>query len=110
MDRKTLLIVALCIVFWLGLNKVIDKYYPPPPPRPAATRSVADTNAPAVTNASGPTLESAGTNVLTHAERSVIDTNAPEEFLVATNENARYTFSSHGGGLKLVELLHYPET
>ena len=26
------------------------------------------------------------------------------------NENARYTFTSHGGGLKLVELTHYPET
>ena len=27
-----------------------------------------------------------------------------------TNSNARYTFTSYGGGLKLVELLHYPET
>ncbi len=36
--------------------------------------------------------------------------NVPEELLVVTNSNARYTFTSYGGGLKLVELVHYPET
>src|SRR5439155_12618191 len=35
---------------------------------------------------------------------------APEELLALTNENARYTFTSYGGGLKLVELLNYPES
>jgi hypothetical protein len=30
--------------------------------------------------------------------------------LEVANENAHYTFTSHGGGLKLVELMHYPET
>src|SRR6266851_1388390 len=35
---------------------------------------------------------------------------AKEEVQVLTNENARYTFTSYGGGLKLVELTKYPET
>jgi YidC/Oxa1 family membrane protein insertase len=39
-----------------------------------------------------------------------IDNNQPEQLIVVTNENARYTFSSYGGGLKLVELLKFPET
>jgi YidC/Oxa1 family membrane protein insertase len=43
------------------------------------------------------------------AARVAIDTNAPEQLVVITNENARYTFTSHGGGLKLVELIDYPE-
>ena len=38
------------------------------------------------------------------------DTNAPEQIIVLTNALARYTFTSRGGGLKLVELLAYPET
>jgi YidC/Oxa1 family membrane protein insertase len=40
----------------------------------------------------------------------IFNTNVAEEVVVLTNENARYTFTSHGGGLKLVELLKYPET
>jgi YidC/Oxa1 family membrane protein insertase len=40
----------------------------------------------------------------------VADTNIAEETLVLTNEEARYTFTSHGGGLKSVELLGFPET
>jgi len=39
-----------------------------------------------------------------------INTNVPEQLLVITNENARYTFTSYGGGLKLVELVNFPET
>jgi YidC/Oxa1 family membrane protein insertase len=46
----------------------------------------------------------------TNAPRIAFNTNIPEEFVVITNENARYTFTSHGGGLKLIELLKYPET
>ena len=41
---------------------------------------------------------------------AVFDTNAPEQTLVLTNGRARYTFTSRGGGLKLVELLDYPQT
>jgi YidC/Oxa1 family membrane protein insertase len=40
----------------------------------------------------------------------VFDTNLPEQTMVLTNKRARYTFTSRGGGLKLVELLDYPET
>jgi YidC/Oxa1 family membrane protein insertase len=38
------------------------------------------------------------------------DTNAPEQTIVLANAKARYTFTSRGGGLKLVELLDYPQT
>ena len=36
----------------------------------------------------------------------VFDTNAPEQTIVLANAKARYTFTSRGGGLKLVELLN----
>src|SRR5205807_8008945 len=38
------------------------------------------------------------------------NTNISEQLLVIANENARYTFTSYGGGLKEIELLRYPET
>jgi YidC/Oxa1 family membrane protein insertase len=40
----------------------------------------------------------------------VFNTNVPEQTIVLTNAKARYTFTSRGGGLKLVELLGYPQT
>jgi YidC/Oxa1 family membrane protein insertase len=62
----------------------------------------------------------AGTNTVTHivspatttttASIPVFDSHAPEQLVVLTNANARYTFTSRGGGLKLVELLKFPET
>src|SRR5262249_5390475 len=42
--------------------------------------------------------------------RPFANTNVPEELLVLTNDNARYTFTSHGGGVKLIELVRYPES
>jgi YidC/Oxa1 family membrane protein insertase len=45
-----------------------------------------------------------------NAPRVALNTNIPEDLVVISNENARYTFTSHGGGLKLVELVKYPET
>ncbi len=40
----------------------------------------------------------------------IFDTNSPERIIVLTNAKARYTFTSRGGGLKLIELLDYPQT
>jgi YidC/Oxa1 family membrane protein insertase len=37
-------------------------------------------------------------------------TNVDEQTLTITNENARYIFTTHGGGLKRVELVHYLQT
>src|SRR5262249_37074761 len=96
----------ILLMLWYPL--VVNKIYPTKPlPRgtnaPATT--VTGTNqAGIVTNV--PVLAEAPTN----APRVAFSTNIPEEFVVITNENARYTFTSHGGGLKLIELLKYPET
>jgi YidC/Oxa1 family membrane protein insertase len=40
----------------------------------------------------------------------IFDTNTPEQTLVLTNSRVRYTFTSHGGGLKQADLLNYPQT
>jgi YidC/Oxa1 family membrane protein insertase len=40
----------------------------------------------------------------------IFDTNSPESLITISNADARYTFTSRGGGLKTVELLKFPET
>ncbi|MGH7990921.1 MAG: membrane protein insertase YidC, partial [Limisphaerales bacterium] len=52
----------------------------------------------------------AATSTTTTVSTQIFDTNAPENLIVITNADARYTFTSRGGGLKSVELLKYPET
>jgi len=44
------------------------------------------------------------------AAQVVFNTNAPEQIIILTNGVTRYTFTSRGGGLKLVELLNMPQT
>ncbi len=104
MDRKSIIVIAACLgtlVLWVTV--VIPKFTPPP--KPVAPGS---TNAPVLAEASptSPAPRSAATNT----PKSVIAANALEALLEVTNENSHYTFTSHGGGLKLVELVNYPET
>ncbi len=109
MDRKSIIILVVSfglIMAWLPLSNKIW------PPKPAPPRTNTVTN---VTNqmerGTNPPSMSAATNVPPNrASVLTISTNAPEVLLVVTNENARYTFTSHGGGLKQIELFHYPET
>jgi YidC/Oxa1 family membrane protein insertase len=111
MDRKTVIIVLVCIGLFLGLNKLIDRFYPPVTvSRPVATNAVPVTQTVTVTNAQGGVVQIITTNLpavptASASGQFIAETNTPEELLVVTNENARYTFTTHGGGLKLIELV-----
>jgi YidC/Oxa1 family membrane protein insertase len=103
MDRTGIIVVTLCailLVFWF----VEQQKYAPPRPQP---QSATNTATAAQTVTANSNAVSPPPNVV---PVHVFDTNAPEELLVITNARARYTFTSRGGGLKLVELLDYPET
>src|SRR5436305_12699891 len=110
MDRNSIIVLVVCfILLMLWYPLVVNKLYPPKPVPTRGTNApvttVTGTNqGPAVTNP--PVLAEATTN----APRLVINASVPEDLEVITNENARYTFTSHGGGLKLVELVKYPES
>lgn len=115
MDRKSLIIViisACLLVAWIPLSHKI--WGPPPPPQTAA----ANTNAPSSTgtNAVSPTNTAAisaapGTGVtagaVTAASNLLIAPNTPEQTEVLVAGDVQYTFTSHGGGIKLVELTKY---
>lgn len=113
MDRKSIIVVGACILLLVLWQFVIVPKYLPSKPAPMATNNV-------VTNGSVVGTLTNGSNVSQQLEQAVqtagsmtqplVNTNVPEQLLVISNEDARYTFTSYGGGLKLVELLKFPET
>jgi len=120
MDRKSIAVVVACVillVLWQAV--IVPKFWPNKPLPPGATNALNSAQSPLGTNAP-PAAPAPGTptpSITTSATQLVVNTNTPEQLIVVTNENplntnenARYTFTSYGGGLKLVELLHYPET
>src|SRR6266498_130413 len=109
MDRTSIIAIVICLLL-IGLWTVfiIPKYTPKPLPSSATNApasTVTATNQPGATPTPAPLSETPVTVI-----KPVANTNVPEELRVVTNASARYTFTSHGGGLKLIELLQYPET
>jgi YidC/Oxa1 family membrane protein insertase len=110
MDRKSIIILIVCFVVLMLWYPLVQKLYPPKPLPQLAT------NAPVATVAA--TNQGPSTSAVSPAQaeapvipsRPMASANVPEELLVLTNDNARYTFTSHGGGLKLIELVQYPES
>ncbi|MBU6399130.1 MAG: membrane protein insertase YidC [Verrucomicrobia bacterium] len=110
MDRKSILLLVVCVVFILAWGPLMTRLYPPKPV-PRLTNLVGTatdqfkTNPGASPNAppSEATLRTGPTDTLPAAS-------APEQLLVVQNDNARYTFTSRGGGLQQIELRRYPES
>src|SRR2546425_999892 len=110
MDRTSIIVIVICFVL-LGLWSyvLVPKLYPPKPLPPGFTNApittLTATNQPA-TSPAAPSLVEAPATVPT----PLVNTNVPEELRQVKTARAQYTFTSYGGGLKLVELLAYPET
>ena len=111
MDRKSILILVACfalLMLWVPLVNVI--YPPVPAPLQTNTLGVAGSNL-RQTNSHGLIAEheaeisSAKPGPLTLPESA-----GPEQIETLETPEALYTFSSHGGGLKTIELKEYPES
>jgi YidC/Oxa1 family membrane protein insertase len=104
MDKTGIIVISICVVllgwWFVEQNKIAQQQALFNATNHVAAAQSAVSNA--TTTATAPAAEP--TPVV------AFDTNAPEQTLVLTNGRARYTFTSHGGGLKQVELLDYPET
>src|SRR5580704_6363795 len=116
MDRKTLIILGFCLVLLLVLNKLVVHYFPGSPGQEntntvaEVTNNIGSTNAP-VSITAGSNSPAVGSPRATGPEsRPLVTSSESEQMIVVTNANARYTFTSYGGGLKLVELTGYPES
>ena len=107
MDRKSIIILVLCFIAFFSWHWVVNKIYPPKPIPPGSTNlsnvEIAETNNNIPPSGVPPQLAPQS-----HAVTP--EPTTPEELVEVTNASAHYTFSSHWGGLKQVELLKYPET
>jgi len=103
MDRTGIIVVTACVIllgFWFVTEQ---KYASQRVQQQTATNTVAiPQRALKISTTTFPTPDT--------SRDFSFDTNAPEELVTITNAHARYTFTSRGGGLKLVELLDFPET
>src|ERR1700693_1805729 len=113
MDRKSIIVLVACFILLMSWPMLVNRLYPPKPLPPGATNAQPTTlsapNPGATSPAAPPTLESPAPAATTAAQ-AIVDTNVLEELVEVTNANAHYTFTSYGGGLKLAELLTYPES
>ena len=119
MDRKSIPIVVVCLLLVFMLPRLANRIFPPKPLPPGATNqlSAATQGDPTVAKVAVTNLAELDAQTKAAAAKPIaapkpfaFPSNVVEQTLVLTNDNARYTFTSHGGGLKLVQLLHYPET
>jgi len=110
MDRKSIIALVVSFVVLMLWYPLVNKIYPPKPLPPGATNDYAAALSSTNRSASLQSAPAAAEAPATAAPRPVVTADAPESFLTVANDNARYTFTTHGGGLKLVELIRYPET
>src|SRR6476620_3175151 len=98
MDRTSINVVIICVIVLITWTKLANKIYPPKPLPPRAT------NEPAAPLNSTSTASAAVPAGAPFTPLPVANTNVAEETQILETPQARYTFSSYGGGLKLVEL------
>jgi len=117
MDRKSILILVVCFILLLLWPQLVNRVLYPPPPGLATTNALArlhPTNSAAFTNLSAATNQApspspAGTPLITMpatpatASTAWVKPTEAEELLVWETADSRYTFTTHGGGIKLIE-------
>ncbi|HEY3864186.1 MAG TPA: membrane protein insertase YidC [Verrucomicrobiae bacterium] len=107
MDRKSIIIIIVAVALYFALSPVIDHFFPSKqmavtaPPVPAKVASAPETSTNLSSNA--PPAGPADAAVAARPESS-----APEQILTISNADLIWHFTSRGGGLKEVELIHYP--
>ncbi len=112
MDRKSVIVLLASFLLIIGWFELVKVLYPPPPPRAAlkGTNTVAsatNTAAPANgTNLAPPTIS---TPAPAPAATQWSAPAAKEEFLEFETADVKYTFTTHGGGVKIAELKRFPK-
>jgi len=109
MDRKSIVVIVVCIgLMFLWMQVLVPKFFSVPVPiQNSNTVATATSGTQTVTTATAPVAAPSAPGTFA---RPAFSTNNTEELLVITNENARYTFTSRGGGIKEIGLVKFPET
>ena len=112
MDRKTIILIVASLGLLFAFQWGVNKFFPPVA-LPKSTNAVSyatngtGTNLIIITNAPLPVMTAA---IPTTNAPIVLATNLAEQVEVIETREAIYTFTSHGGGLKQIQLKSYPET
>lgn len=129
MDRKSLFVIIICLGVIIGWQPLMLKFYPPAPEEAdsglteSAEGGSGENSAEGISSGLGNISTNATGNVLAEEvaltetidpedlKPKVVDpeTLIPEETLTLENDQARYIFSSVGGGIRRVELKEFPE-
>lgn len=111
MDRKSIIVLLVCLLLLFTWSSIINRMFPPIPV-PEGTNIVStatNVTAPAPeTNISDPQTSAAP--VISATQPTPVEPDAPEQLVTIENEDARFTFTSYGGGLKRIELKEHPAT
>jgi YidC/Oxa1 family membrane protein insertase len=112
MDRKSIIGLVASIALLLLWFPVVNRLYPPKPLPPGSTNNVAAVQAPG-TNGTASNVVQRTPPVLQPADAAPrapqVASNQPEQVVVLSSSNANYTITSRGGGIKLIELVEFPE-
>ncbi|MBM3882937.1 MAG: membrane protein insertase YidC [Verrucomicrobia bacterium] len=119
MDRKSILILVLCFVLLLVWAPLTHKIYPPKQVQArtnlVSLSSPTSTNVPAEVPAAAPGVAAppSSTPVMSAGgagPQAWAEPEQAEELVTLDTDEARYLFTSHGGGLRAAELKGYPES
>jgi len=112
MDRKSLIILLISLALFMAWGPITNRIYPPKPiPRTnllsRAINIVSSTNL----SSNSQSFLSAASNLPPSTIPAVTNLPPAEEHTVTIESpEARYIFTSVGGGIKLIELKKYPQT
>ncbi len=109
MDKKTILVVAGCILALIVWQRLVDVMFPPTP-IPESPVTARDTNTVEDATSVVPSLdqpEPVPAAPLPEIAPESATPQAPEKLAVLENEKLRIVLSSHGGGIKTVTLLEH---
>ncbi len=104
MDRTGIIVVSICAILFGVWFIELQKYQSHLPPPQVATNPGTNTQNQAVAASSAPASTPVATPWFS------VDSNSPESLITITNADARYTFTSRGGGLQSVKLTKYPDS
>ncbi len=102
MDRKSIIILAVAVGLYFLLSPLVDKFFPPKP-LPVTSR-VITSSAPAAANVPAPAAAAHGPE----AAEGRTEASSQEQILTVSNADLVWHFTSRGGGIRDLELTHYP--
>ncbi len=108
MDRKGIALIAVCLAGMLGLKYVADLLWPTPKGARSLPPAAAVSNAPSTRVNAPPAATTHAAPALAGGPVVPPSLGAAEESVVLENDLLRITFTSHGGGARLIELKKYP--